>query len=46
MFKKLFGKSTTTKADVIMAGAAAIIAVWKVIETVNDYQLDKERNDA
>lgn len=42
MFKKLFGKSSTTKFDVVMAGAAAIIAVWKAIDTVRDYQTEKE----
>lgn len=40
MFKKLLGKQTTSKADVVMAVAGALIGVWKAIDTYKDYQSD------
>lgn len=42
MLKKLFSKGPTSKFDVVMAGAAAIIAVWKAVDTVKDYKSDQE----
>lgn len=38
---KLF-KHKTTKADVIMAIAGAIVAGWKAIDTVHDYKTEKD----
>ena len=48
MFKKFLGKSETTKADVIIAVAGAIIGVWKALDAYKDYQsdqLNKEINE-
>lgn len=42
MFGNIFKKSPTSKFDVVMAGAAAIIAVWKAFDTVKDYKADNE----
>lgn len=41
MFKMFFGKQSTTKADVIMALATAVIGVWKAVDTYRDYQADQ-----
>jgi len=40
MFKKMFSKQPTSKFDVVMALAAAIIAGWKAVDTVKDYKAD------
>jgi hypothetical protein len=45
MFKKLFSKQPTSKFDVVMALAAAIIAGWKAVDTVKDYKSDHEENE-
>jgi len=37
---KLF-RSRTTKADVIMAIAGAVVACWKAVDTVHDYKTEK-----
>lgn len=42
MIKSLFRKGKTTKFDVVMAGAAAIIAVWKAVDTVKEYREETE----
>ena len=42
MFGKLFGKSTTSKADVVFAIAGAIVAVYKAVDTYNDYKNTEE----
>jgi hypothetical protein len=42
MFKGLLGKRTTTKADVIMAIAAALVGVWKASDTIKQYKADQE----
>lgn len=39
------GKSKTTKADVIMAAAAALIAAWKVTDTYKDYKAEQEQKE-
>lgn len=47
MFKKMFGKTGTSKADLVFALATAIVGVWKAFDTVRDYraeQLEKEIN--
>lgn len=46
MFKNLLNKKTS-KFDVIMAATAALVAVWKAVDTVKEYQIDnstKENN--
>lgn len=45
MFKKLFTKNDTTKFDVVMAVAAAIIASWKAVDTVKEYRADQENQE-
>lgn len=45
MIKKLFGKTRTTKADVVMAAAGALVGVWKAIDTYRDYKIDQEEDD-
>ena len=42
MFAALFGKRSTTKADVVMALVAAATALWKAYDTVNDYKVDNQ----
>jgi len=39
------GKSKTTKADVIMAAAGALIAMWKVTDTYKDYKAEQEAKE-
>jgi len=41
MFGGLFGKKSTTKADVAMALVAAVFGIWKAFDTVKEY---KEEN--
>ena len=38
MFKGLFGTRPTTKSDVILAIAGAIIGVWKATDTIKEYK--------
>lgn len=45
MFKKLMGKSSTSKADVVMAIAGALIGVWKAADTYKDYKEDQEAKE-
>lgn len=45
MFKRFMGKSTTTRADVVMAFAGALIGVWKAADTYKEYKLDQEREE-
>jgi uncharacterized membrane protein YuzA (DUF378 family) len=45
MIKRLFGKSGTSKADVVMAVAAGIIGVWKAVDTVKDYKNEQEEKE-
>jgi hypothetical protein len=35
---KVFGKSSTTKVDVIMALAGGLVAVLKAADTIKDYR--------
>ena len=41
MFKGLFGKRSTTKSDVVLSVAGAVIAVWKAFDTYKEYQAEK-----
>jgi hypothetical protein len=41
MFKSLFS-SKTTKADCVMAVAAAVIGVWKATDTVKKYRSEQD----
>lgn len=45
MIKKLFGKGTTSKADVFMACAGALVGVWKAFDTYRDYKVDQENKE-
>lgn len=45
MFKGLMGKRPTSKADVIMAIAGAIIGIWKATDTIKDYKAEKETSE-
>lgn len=40
-----FGKSKTTKPDVIMAFAAALIGAWKAYDTLKDYKSEQEEKE-
>lgn len=51
MFKGLFGQRPTTKSDVIMALAGALIGVWKAADTIKEYKAvqadeNKENNQS
>ena len=41
MFKGLMGKRRTTKADVVMSVAMAIIGVWKASDTIKEFKADQ-----
>lgn len=43
MFKKLFGKSKTSKFDVFTAATAVVWAVWKLADTIRQYNYDNEQ---
>lgn len=46
MFKGMFGgKKVTTKSDVILALAGALIAVWKATDTVKEFKKDHEEKE-
>jgi hypothetical protein len=45
MFKGIFGKSSTTKFDVIFAVAGALVGVWKAVDTIKDYKADQEEEN-
>jgi hypothetical protein len=45
MFKSLMNRKTT-KADVIMAIAAALVGVWKASDTIKDYKSQNEENQS
>lgn len=42
MFKGLLGNRATSKTDVIMAVAGAIIGVWKAVDTIKEYKSEHE----
>lgn len=42
MFKGLFGTRKTTKSDLILAIAGAVIGVWKAADTIKEYKADHE----
>lgn len=44
MFKGLMNRKTS-KFDVIMAVATALVGVWKAVDTVKDFQADKAENE-
>jgi hypothetical protein len=39
---KLFEKRPTSKTDVVMAIGAVIVAGWKAIQTIQDYNQEKK----
>lgn len=41
MLKGLFGKRPVTKADVVLAAGAAVMAVWKAFDTYNEFKTEK-----
>lgn len=45
MLKKLLNKGPTTKVDVAMACAAALVGVWKAFDTCRDYKQDHEEEN-
>lgn len=45
MFKKLFGKTATTKFDVAVALGTAFIGVWKAIDVVKEYKEEQEEKE-
>lgn len=45
MFKKLFGKSGTSKYDVVFAVATAVMATWKAVDTYKEYQTEKDQEN-
>lgn len=48
MFKGIFGAGSrrpTSKSDVVMAVAAALIGVWKATDVVKDYRHENEENE-
>lgn len=44
MFKTLLNRKTS-KFDVIMALSAAVVAVWKAFDTVQDFKADQAEAD-
>jgi hypothetical protein len=44
MFKSLFNRKTT-KVDVLMAGAAAVAALWKALDTYKEYKAQAENEE-
>lgn len=45
MFKGLFGKRPTTKSDVILAIAGAVIGLWKAVDTYSEFKNEKSKED-
>lgn len=45
MFKRFKSDPTTSKADVILTAAAAIIAVWKAVDTVKDFKAERSAKE-
>lgn len=45
MFGMFGGKRATTKADVIMACAGALIGVWKAHDTFKQYKSEQEEKE-
>lgn len=45
MFKGLLGKRATTKSDVILALAGALIGIWKAVDTVQEYKKDNQKEN-
>lgn len=44
MFKTIFS-SETTKANVVLAVAGAVVAVMKAFDTYKDYKSDQEKKE-
>lgn len=42
---KIFGSSKTTKFDVVMAVAAAVVASWKAVDSVKEYREQQNQED-
>jgi hypothetical protein len=42
MFKGLFGSRPTTKSDVVLAAGAAVMAVWKAADVLNQYKKEHD----
>ena len=40
--KNSFAKGPTTKTDIIMACAGALVGVWKAFDTIRDYKSEQE----
>lgn len=40
--KSIFTKGPTTKTDIIMACAGALVGVWKAFDTIRDYKSEQE----
>jgi hypothetical protein len=45
MFKKMFGKSATTKFDVAFALGTAFMGIWKAIDVVKEYKEEQEQKE-
>lgn len=41
MLKNLLNKTTTSKTDVVMAFAGALVGVWKAFDTLKDYKSEQ-----
>lgn len=42
MISKLLKKGPTSKMDVLMAAAGALVGVWKAVDTYRDYKSEQE----
>ncbi len=45
MFKGLLGKRATTKSDVILAFAGALIGIWKAADTYKEFKSEQEQKE-
>ena len=42
---KMFGKRPTSKFDVVMAIAGAVVAAWKAVDTVKDFKHEQDEKE-